>query len=134
MMANPPSNSRAKPQSGSSDFTSPEDYLSKDDYDLKIAPIVKRITALENRVKDHTSLAKSFKEAFENDKNMDKVLVTLLVELIQKDDDFKKAVEKAVRKSDREWLNARLKSIWAFVIAVLLLIIGAVLDHYLVKK
>lgn len=88
-----------------------------------------RIEALEKRVGDHASLAASFKEAFEKDKDVDKTLTALLSELLQKDE-MRKALSDAVDKADRQWLIARLKSVWGFVVAAALLVIGALVGKW----
>lgn len=125
-----PRRSSTHTQSDPEEFNAAE-YLNKNEYNADIEDIRKRLDFLEGRVKDHASLATSFNEAFENDKAMDKVLVALLCELIKKDPDFKKAVGDAVRESDRNWFISRLKSIWGIVWAILLLLIGAIVEHLL---
>lgn len=116
--------------SGNTDYGSSEQYIQKADYDLTIESIEGRLDALEKRVGNHASLAASFKEAFEKDKDVDKTLTALLSDLLQKDE-LRKALSDAVGKADRQWLIARLKSVWGFVVGVVLILIGALADHFL---
>lgn len=120
----------AKPSADkANDFDPNELIRSSAEHEKSLAELQAALAKLEIRVGDNAALAKSFKEAFENDKKMDTVLTELICKLIEKDDSLKDAVKKAVKKVDREWWNSAWKKIFSAIGAVLLLIAGAIIGH-----
>jgi ElaB/YqjD/DUF883 family membrane-anchored ribosome-binding protein len=120
----------AKP-ADKNDFDPNELIRSSAEHEKSLTELQAGLTKLEKRVGDNAALAKSFKDAFENDKKMDAVLTSLICKLIEKDDSLKEAVTKAVKKVDREWWNGAWKKIATAVGAVVLLVIGAVIGHFI---
>lgn len=103
------------------DFSADDLIKASADHEKSLSELSTSVKKLEKRVGDSTSLAASFKAAFENDKNMDKVLVVLVSHLIKTDDEVKTAIAKAVNKADRDWQASLLKKvgfgIWTLVVA-----------------
>ena len=115
------------------DFDTNDLVRVSDEHEKSLGELRKAVKSLEKRVGDNAALALSFKDAFENDKKMDAVLVTLITDLILKDDDLKEAISKSVNKMDRAWWTGARKRIIAVTGAVLLLIIGAVVQALVAK-
>lgn len=109
------------------------DYLNVSDYNADIDDIRKRLDALESRVKDKPSLANSFNEAFEGDRNMDATLSKVIVNHVLKDDTVKSAIKDMVNKIDRDYFKAFMKRFgWAIGAIILALISG--LAGYLIPR
>lgn len=111
-----------KPNS-QNDFNAGDLIKASADHEKTLGELTASVKKLEKRVGDSTLLAASFKAAFENDKNMDKVLVDLISHLIQTDDNVKTAVGKAVNKADRDWQVSMFKkagfAIWTLIVALI---------------
>ncbi len=105
------------------DFNAGDLIKASADHEKTLGDLSVSVKKLEKRVGDSASLASAFKDAFENDKNMDKVLVDLISHLIQTDDSVKAAVEKAVNKADRNWQVSMFKkagfAIWTLIVALI---------------
>lgn len=122
----------ATPRQKSQNDFNPDDLIKASaDHEKTLAELSSSVKQLEKRVGDSTALAKSFKEAFDINKNMDTVLRDLLCELIKNDDQLKDAVKVAVKKIDRDWWGKAWKTALGAIGAVLLVVLGAVLQSWL---
>ena len=116
-----------------SDFN-PEDLIATSaEHEQSLSELRKSVAKLNSRVGDSASLAKSFKDAFDNDKKMDAVLTSLVCELVATNEQFKTAVEKAVARVDRKWWGGKTKAIVGAIGAILLLAIGAIFSEVFKK-
>jgi hypothetical protein len=113
------------------DFDPNELIKASEDHEKSLADLRLVVSRLDKRVGNDATLAASFKNAFENDKKMDTVLTSLIKDLILKDDDLRAAITKAVAKVDRKWWNGAWKKALAAIGAVLLVVLGAVLQAWL---
>lgn len=85
------------------DFDAEKLIKASADHEKTLAELASMVKRLDQRVGDSSSLAKSFKEAFDTDKKMDSVLTKLLCDLISNNDLLRDSVKNAVKKVDREW-------------------------------
>ena len=113
------------------DFDPNELIKASEDHEKSLTELQQQLTQLDNRVGTNAALAKSFKTAFENDKKMDAVLVTLIVELITKNDDIKTALVDAVGKVDRKWWNGAWKKILTAVGVIVVSLISGLAGYFL---
>lgn len=113
------------------DFDANELIKASEDHEKSLAELGQSVKKLEARVGDNAALAKSFREAFDNDKKMDEVLTGLICELIEKNDSLKDAVKTAVRRVDRDWWNRAGKKGLTAVGAIVLVALGAFLQAWL---
>ena len=106
------------------DFDPNELIKASEDHEKTLAELQESVKKLDIRVGDSAALAKSFKSAFENDKKMDAVLTALICDLIQKDDDLRRAIRSAVKNVDRDWWNGAWKKGLGAAGAVFLIFLG----------
>lgn len=112
------------------DFKPDELIKASADHEKTLGELSTSVKKLEKRMGDSAALATSFKEAFENDKKMDAVLKDLLCELIQSDEKLKEAVKVAVKKIDRDWWGKAWKTTFGAVGALLLVVLGAIMQAW----
>ena len=112
------------------DFDAEKLIKASADHEKTLADLTSMVKRLDQRVGDSSSLAKSFKEAFDTDKKMDSVLTKLLCDLILNNDLLRDSVKNAVKKVDREWWGKSWKSAISAIGAVLLVVLGAFLQAW----
>jgi len=104
-----------------------DSFLEKSVYDVEIDSIRTRLDVIESRTKDNTAMVSTIKDVL-SDRNIDPIMS----EYMNNHVDLSPSIEKAVEKLDKRWIGAKLKSIWGFVVAILLLIAGALIKKYLI--
>lgn len=117
-----------------SDFNPDELIKASADHEKSLAELQKTVKILDKRVGTNAALATSFKQAFENDKKMDKVLVDLIVNLVKTNDTVKAAVNKAVENADRKWWNGAWKKSLTAIGAVILALISGLAGYFIHKS
>lgn len=116
-----------------SDFNPDELIATSAAHERSLEELQASVVKLEKRVGDNAALAKSFQQAFENDKKMDAVLTALICNLIVSNDDLKESIEKAVAKVDRKWWNGTSKKTLGAIGGVALVVLGAFLQGWFTK-
>lgn len=110
------------------DFKLDELVTTSAEHEKSLEEIGKSLKNIENRVGTDSQLAESFKLAFEQNKHVDEMLTTLVINLIQKNNGVKEAIENEVRGIDRKWVNSATKTTLKILGAVILLLIGGIIQ------
>lgn len=107
------------------------EYLKQEVYDADIEAIKVRLDALEERVKDRSKLAASIADAFENDRNLDPILINLMKNHVIHDEAVKSEVKKIVDKIDRDWLKSFMKRMGIAIGAIIIALISGLAGYFI---
>lgn len=91
------------------------------------------IELLLSRVGDSKALSESLKEAFDNDKNFDKVMSDIVKDKIKNDADIKKQMAAEIASIDRNSLNNTIKIVASAVAGAVITIICGIIINKLSK-
>jgi methyl-accepting chemotaxis protein len=121
-------------KSASNDFNPNELTQKTDEHTRNIAQLQESVSSLEERIGDNDKFANTFSKTFDTSKKLDTVIVKAVVSLIETHDEVKTAIGKAVKKSDRDWVLLKAKSVWGVLWSIVLLLIGVLLERYILHK
>jgi hypothetical protein len=106
-------------------------YLKKDDYDADIEAIKVRLDGLETRVKDRAALAGSVADAFDNDRNLDPILIKVMKNHVIHEESVKVEIKKVVDKVDRDWFKSFMKRIGIAIGAIVIALISGLAGYFI---
>jgi hypothetical protein len=92
---------------------------------------IQQIVQIVQPIIDKENFALYFRETIDSHIALNNAIAAVLKKLLLENPEIKRLIAKEVEKTDRKWVMARIKSIWGFIIAVLLIIVGAVVGHFI---